>query len=155
MYTAMKTFNKIIIALSMAFALVSCGGKDKGPVVSEAIVAEWHLVKVSGLNTVPQVYVNFASDLSFELYQQVGEGRYRKYDGTYTVTGSLVSGKYSDGEKWGSDYEASFDESDNLVLTAQNGSAEVCTYKKEALSETDKANAILVTKSVEDGPRFL
>lgn len=151
----MKTLNKIIIALSLAFALVSCGGDDKGPVVSDAIVSEWHLVSVSGLNSIPQVYVNFAQDLSFELYQKVGEGRYRKYEGTYTVTGSIVSGKYSDGENWGSDYEASFDEADNLVLTAQNGSEEVCTYKKEALSETDKANAILVTKSVEDGPRFL
>lgn len=151
----MKTLNKIIIALSLAFALVSCGGEDKGPVVSDAIVAEWHLVSVSGLNSVPQVYVNFAQDLTFELYQQVGEGRYRKYDGTYAVAGSLVSGKYSDGEKWGSDYEASFTETGNLVLTAQNGSEEVCTYEEKALSETDKADAIVVTKSVEDGPRFL
>jgi len=65
-----------------------------------------------------------------------------------------VSGVYSDGEKWGSDYQASF-EGENLVLTAQNGSEEVCTYEKKALSETDKADAVLVTKSVEDGPRFL
>lgn len=151
----MKTLNKIIIALSLAFALVSCGGDDKGPVVSDAIVSEWHLVSVSGLNSIPQVYVNFAQDLSFELYQKVGEGRYRKYDGTYAVAGSIVSGKYADGEKWGSEYEASFDEAGNLVLTAQNGSEEVCTYKKEALSDTDKADAIVVTKSVEDGPRFL
>ena len=141
----------------MAFALISCGeeNKDNGPVVSDAIVAEWHLVSVSGLNVLHHVYVNFAQDLSFELYQKIGEGRFRKYEGTYAVTGSLVSGKYSDGEKWGSEYEASFDEAENLVLTAQNGSEEVCTYKKEALSDTDKADAIVVTKSVEDGPRFL
>ena len=152
----MKTFNKIIIALSMAFALISCGeeNKDNGPVVSDAIVAEWHLVSVSGLSVLHHVYVNFAQDLSFELYQKIGEGRFRKYEGTYAVAGSLVSGKYSDGEKWGSDYAASFD-GEKLVLTAQNGSEEVCTYEKRALSETDKAEAILVTRSVEDGPRFL
>lgn len=150
----MKTIFKIILALSVLAAAVSCGEKDNGPAVSEKIVAEWHLVGVSGMTSVPQVYVDFSQDLTFELYQKIGEGRYRKYEGTYTVTGSLVSGQYSDGEKWGSDYKASF-EGDNMVLTAQNGSEEACTYEKKALSDTDKANAVLVTRSIEDGPRFL
>lgn len=142
-----------MLALSVVFCSVSCGGGDKGPQVAEKIVAEWHLVSMSGVSSVPQVYVNFAQDLTFELYQKVGEGRYRKYDGIYTVTGNVVAGKYSDNKSWGSEYDASF-EGENLVLTAKNGSAEVCTYEKKALSETDKADAILVTKSVEDGPRF-
>ncbi len=150
----MKTIFKFILALSVLAAAVSCGEKDNGPSVSEKIVAEWHLVGVSGMTSVPQVYVKFSQDLSFELYQKVGEGRYRKYEGTYTVAGSLVSGTYSDGEKWGSDYNASF-ESENMTLTAQNGSEEACTYEKKALSDSDKADAVLVTKSVEDGPRFL
>ena len=150
----MKTIFKIILALSVLAAAVSCGEKDNGPAVSEKIVAEWHLVGVSGMTSVPQVYVDFSQDLTFELYQKIGEGRYRKYEGTYTVTGSLVSGQYSDGEKWGSDYKASF-EGDNMVLSAQNGSEEACTYEKKALSDTDKANAVLVTRSIEDGPRFL
>lgn len=149
----MKTISKIILALSVFAAAVSCN-KIKGPVVAESIVAEWHLVSVSGQSSAPEVYVNFAQDLSFELYQKIGEGRYRKYTGSYTVTESIVSGTYSDGEKWGSDYEASFD-GENLILTAQNGSTEVCTYEKKALPDTDKAGAVLVTKSVEDGPRFL
>ena len=150
----MKTIFKFILALSVFAASVSCGEKDNGPAVSEKIVAEWHLVNVSGMTSVPQVYVNFSQDLSFELYQKVGEGRYRKYEGTYTVAGSVVSGQYSDGEKWGSDYKASF-EGENMTLTAQNGSEEACTYEKKALSDTDKADAILVTKSAQDGPRFL
>ena len=148
----MKTLSKIILAISVLAAAVSCN-KIKGPVVAESIVAEWHLVSVSGQSSAPEIYVNFAQDLSFELYQKIGEGRYRKYTGSYSVTESLVSGTYSDGEKWGTDYEASFD-GDNLVLTAQNGSAEVCTYEKKALPDTDKADAILVTKSAQDGPRF-
>ena len=149
----MKTISKIILAISVVFASFSCGNPDEGPVVSDKIVAEWHLVSVTGLSSVPEVYVDFAQNLTFELYQKVGEGRYRKYEGTYAVDGSLLSGKYSDGETWGSDYNVSFD-GENLVLTARNGSQEVCTYEKKALSETDKADAVLVTKSVEDGPRF-
>lgn len=150
----MKTIYRIILALSVLLASVACGEKNEGPAVSEKIVAEWHLISVSGMTSAPQVYVDFSQDLSFVLYQKIGEGRFRKYDGTYTVTGSVVSGKYSDGEKWGSDYEASF-EGEKLILTAQNGSSEVCTYEKKALPDTDKAEAILVTRSAQDGPRFL
>ena len=148
----MKTISKVILSLSILLAAVSCN-KIKGPDVAEAIVSKWHLISVSGQSSTPEVYVEFAQDLSFELYQKIGEGRYRKYTGSYTVTESIVSGTYSDGEKWGSDYEASFD-GDKLVMTAQNGSAEVCTYEKKALPDTDKADAILVTKSAQDGPRF-
>ena len=150
----MKTIFRLILALSVLAAAASCGEKDKGPAVSEKIVAEWHLVGVSGMTSVPQVYVDFAQDMSFELYQKVGEGRYRKYEGTYTVAGSVVSGQYSDGEKWGSDYKASF-EGEKMTLTAQNGSEEACTYEKKALPDTDKAEALLVTRSAQDGPRFL
>ena len=150
----MKKIFRLLLILSAVLTAVSCG--TKGPEISTAIVGEWQLVSVSGQTSVPEVYVNFAQDLSFELYQKIGEGRLRKYQGTYTVTETIVSGVYSDGKAWGSDYEASF-EGENLVLTAQNGSAEVCTYKKQALSETDKAGAILVTKSSseEEDSRYL
>lgn len=150
----MKNIYRILLIISAAFIAASCGSKEEGPNVSENIVAEWHLTSVSGMSTVPQVYINFAQDLSFQLYQKVGDGRYRRYDGTYTVASTLLSGKYADGQAWGSNYTVSFD-GDVLVLTADNGSAEVCKYEKKALPETDKAEAILVTKSEEDGPRFL
>lgn len=150
----MKNIYRILLIISAAFLAASCGSKEEGPNVSENIVAEWHLTSVSGMSTVPQVYINFAQDLSFQLYQKIGDGRYRRYDGTYTVASTLLSGKYADGQAWGSNYTVSF-EGDVLVLTADNGSAEVCKYEKKALSETDKAEAILVTKSEEDGPRFL
>ncbi|MBQ2965659.1 MAG: hypothetical protein IJE11_01430 [Bacteroidales bacterium] len=153
----MKKISKILFILSIALFASSCGGsKKKGPEVSTEIVAEWHLTSVSGLaaSAVPDVYIEFGSEMWFELYQKVGDGRYRKFEGFYTVSGSVISGQYSDGEKWGSDYKVSFDDG-KLVMTAQNGSGEVCTYEKKALSETDKADAYVVTRSVEDGPRFL
>lgn len=153
----MKKISQILFVLTIALFASACGGsKDKGPDVASEIVAEWHLVSMSGLSdsAVPQVYVEFTSDMWFELYQKVGDGRYRKYEGYYTVSGSTVTGQYIDGKKWGSDYKVSFEDG-KLVMTAQNGSAEVCTYEKKALSETDKADAYVVTKSVEDGPRFL
>ena len=155
----MKNINKILMLLCVAFLSISCGGKkgSDGPQVSSAIIAEWHLVSVSGIasSAVPQVYISFAADGTFEMYQKVGSVmRYRKYDGTYTVSGNVVAGKYKDGETWGSDYAVSFD-GELLVMTAKNGSEEVCKYEKKALSPSDKANAEVVTKSEEDSRRFL
>ena len=75
------------------------------------------------------VYVSFG-DGTFDLYQKVGEGRYFLYDGTYTLTGNVLSGLYSDGTSWGSDYDISL-ETDSLVLTANNGSGEVSVYTRE------------------------
>ena len=155
----MKTIYKLLMLVCVAFVSLSCGGKkgSDGPQVAGQMVAEWHLVSVSGLSTsaVPQVYINFASDMKFEMYQKVGDVmRYRKYVGTYKVSGNVVTGTYSDGEDWGSEYAVSFD-NELMVMTAQNGSAEVCRYEKKALSASDKANAEVVTKSEEDSRRFL
>lgn len=158
----MKKIFKLLLCLSIISAAVSCGN-ESGPDVSSQIVGEWHLVKMTGLSesATPQIYIDFRSDSSFELYQKVGDVmRYRKYTGTYTVSGSTVSGVYSDGIMWGGDkktgvdYMVSFD-GDLMSMTAQNESGEVCTYEKKALSDSDKADAELVTKSVDEGPRFL
>ena len=151
----MKNLFKLMLALSAVIAFSSCGSTGADPEESGNIVSEWHLISVSGLSSIPQVYVEFGTDLTFELYQKTGtETYYNKYEGTYSVASAVLSGKYSDGEKWGSDYKISFDDG-KLVLTAQNGSEEVCTYENKALTETDKAEAILETKSLENGPRFL
>lgn len=153
----MKNIFKLMLVLSAIATLASCGGnKQEGPEVGTAVVGEWHLLEITGLkpNALPSVYLEFKADKSFEIYQKLGEGRYRKYLGTYNVSGNVLSGKYSDGEDWGSDYAASF-AGENLSLKALNGSEEVCTYEKKSLSDADKSNALLVTKSDESSPRFL
>lgn len=154
----MKNILKLFLLISAAVASVSCGrsGQD-GPQALGKMTGEWHLVSTSGLSDVPPVYVTFSKNLLFEIYQKTGdEVRYTKYEGTYSVKGSVVSGVYSDGETWACDYEVSF-EGNNLVLTAMNGSKEVNTFEKKALSDSDKADARPYTdvRSGESSPRFL
>lgn len=153
----MKNIFKIFSVAVAVLMAAACGPENEGPKVSDAIVAEWHLTDMSGADAsaIPQVYIEFKLDKNFELYQKIGEGRYRKYAGTYTLTDAILSGKYSDGAEWGSSYAVSF-EGEVLVLTAQNGSAEVCKYEKKSLSQSDKDNAAVVTKADdEQEPRFL
>ena len=154
----MNRIIKILIASVLICLAASC---DKAPETDIAIVAEWHLIEMTGMDaaSLPQVYIDFKADKTFEMYQKVGEGRFRKYDGTYLVTESLVTGEYSDGESWGSGYTVSFEGDDDiLVLTADNGSGEVCRYEKaslDPLDQSEKDNADVVTKAALSEGRFL
>ena len=156
----MKKIIRIMIIAALFCAAVSC---KKAPETSTAIVAEWHLVEMTGASALPEVYIDFKADYSFEIYQKVGDVlRYRRYDGTYAVEGELVKGEYSDGEDWGCTYKASF-EADGaiLVLTAletdKSGNVvsegEVCKYTKASLDQKEKDAADVVTRSGEETSR--
>jgi hypothetical protein len=150
----MKKISYIFTALILTLVSVSCK-KDKGPDIATGIVAEWHLVGMTGYEAsqLPSVYVEFKADKSFDMYQKVGDvQRYSRYTGTYAVTGNSMTGEYSDGIKWGGDkrngitYKVSFDGA-VLCLAADNGSGEVCRYEKASLPQGEKDAADMKTKS--------
>lgn len=159
----MKKIIYIVSVLALAAMSVSCK-KDKGPDIASAIVAEWHLIEMTGYeaSAVPEVYMEFKADRTFELYQKVGDVlRYSKYTGTYTVSGNSVTGEYSDGIKWGGDsrngvtYNVTM-EGQVMCMAVQNGSSEICRYEKASLSQSEKDAADLLTKASEDSQeRFL
>ena len=157
-----KAINILIALFSVVVLVASC---EKAPAVSEGIVAEWQLTEMTGYAAadLPEVYVDFKADMTFEIYQKVGDiPRYRKYEGTYVIEGSNVKGEYSDGEKWGCVYRASFEaEGAILVLTAletdKSGNVlsegEVCKYTKASLDQKEKDAADVVTRSGEETSR--
>jgi hypothetical protein len=110
----------------------------------------------AGTSALPEVYIDFKADYSFEIYQKVGEGRFRRYDGTYAVAEDIVTGEYSDGEDWGCSYTASFEaDGEVLVLTAdEKGRGEVCRYEKASLDQKEKDEADVVTKADDSVVRF-
>ena len=127
----MKTLLRVLAVCAVAVLLAaSCGKKDK-----LSVVGCWQLESLETRAAVGDVevdiYVSFASDRSFELYQMIGEGRYRRFTGTYTLTGTVIDGTYSDGSKWGSAYDVSV-EGKTLTLTSRPSDAssgiEVSTY---------------------------
>ncbi len=131
----MIRLKNMIVALAALVALTACGGgKDDMPV---DITGEWNLVNVQtkaatlGGQTV-DVYISFSGDKSFTMYQMIGTGRYRKYSGTWALSGTTLTGKYSDGKQWGSSYEVEL-ASSNSQLTLTSESGEVDTYKKSSI----------------------
>ena len=137
----MKFLKTAALALAVLGACLSCGKKEK----ALDITGEWNLVALEtraasiGDQTV-DVYISFASSGTFEMYQMLGTGRYRKYSGTWTLTGSTLTGKYSDGTQWGSSYEVGRRSEDMLTLSSASG--EIGTYKKSTIPASVRGDAL-------------
>ncbi len=132
--------KRLLYTILVAMALVGTGcGEDK-PVESimPKIFGEWHC---TAEEFSAEAYVAFNEDGTFELYQQVGEGRYRFYDGTWYTNGMTLIGAYSDNSPWGSQYGVAIPNPDTMVLTALNGSNEVMTYVRTVIPESIKENS--------------
>ena len=104
------------------------------------IVGEWHFASEK-YDT--DVYVAFTADESFDLYQKVGEGRYRHYRGSWAIDKNILSGTYSDGTPWGSSYKMTFNGTDAMTLTAQNGSEDTADYVRESVPASVKDDVVV------------
>lgn len=139
----MKRFFSI--AALMLLCLVTTGCPEKPVEQPLNVVGEWHLSQIStkasiGGQTV-DVYVAFNEGGSFEMYQMLGTGRYRKFTGKWSLLETVLSGSYDGGGKWASDYNVTMDEGrTTLTLTTLDGS-ETDTYRKQAIPEDVKNNA--------------
>ena len=132
--------------IALAILLVATAGCKKTPKPDPvpSCVGEWQLSQietksVSYAGQTVDVYVSFLEEGTFELYQMVGQGRFRKYTGSWSLDGSVLSGTYSNKKAWGSTYQVS-GENGTLVLTSEK-SGEVDTYRKTSIPESVKAEA--------------
>lgn len=96
------------------------------------------------------------------LYQKIGEGAYRIYNGTYTLTtgttadgvsGYILSGEYNDGTPWGADYLVESSSNDVMTLTA-GGVTETYTRVTGGIPEEVKSSAVTVRSADTEEVRF-
>ena len=135
----MKKLLYILAAMAM-FIATGCNKEENKTDYRTAIIGAWHCAPA---DMEVDVYVEFAEEGDFSLYQQVGEGRYRKYTGSWTCEGDILSGTYADGTPWGSSYQLQLN-ADTLTMTALNGSGEVVTYVKGSVPDEVTKDSIEV-----------
>ncbi len=139
----------------MAGFLSACS--EKSVVIDSPIVGEWHLE--TWMSETPEdfdVYISFRENGSFEMYQKVETPTFVRYEGSYSVSGSVVSGIYSDGMPWSTSYTFTLSDGNNsLTMVSDTPGAETGVYSRTTIPE-DVLNSIgLKSLSVEDVPRFL
>ena len=160
-----RTMKRIIYFIFAAMLLISCGGDKNegggtteptpGPgtdpepevTLADLICREWHS---TSLPIDADIYIDLKNDFKFELYQQIGEGAYRLYRGTWNVEEDILMGKYNDGESWAASYTVSLD-GNKMTLTSKNDAAEVSKYEAKSIPENVKSGCEVVVKSIESG----
>jgi hypothetical protein len=138
--------KKLLYILTAVAILASCGEKPGTgkQTLEQKICTEWHSTQlpVNG-----DIYIDFNEDKTFELYQQIGEGAYRLYRGTWNLERDLLTGRYNDGEDWASAYTVVVADK-TLTLTSSNDAAEVSTYEKASIPTQVKQTCETVVKSL-------
>ena len=139
--------KRLIYIFSALVLLASCGknNDDNKPelTLEQQLVGQWHSVSNS---LEADLYIDFQEGKTFELYQQIGEGAHRLYRGTWNLEGTLLTGKYNDGEDWAAAYQVEMREG-QLVLTSNNDTAEKSTYKKSEIPAEVKETCEVIVKS--------
>ena len=121
---------RMILMLIISLVMVSC--KEEKPKVLD-ITGQWELADIVDTKSVQigsetvEIYIDFKADNTFELWQKLGEGRHRKHKGTWTLTESVLTGKYSDGKAWGASYEVSIEDG-TLVISEQKAGMQTYIY---------------------------
>ena len=102
--------------------MAGCGGKDKK---EEKIDYDgWMLTRWNGSSDLEgAVYLQLNEDMTFALYQSIDAPGYRKFTGTYTNEGQVLSGTYSSGTPWESSYEIEKRTETELQLRSQKNDA--------------------------------
>lgn len=140
----MKRIFAVFFALML---LASCGknGEDNKLelTLEEQLIGQWHSVS-NALEA--DLYIDFQEGKTFELYQQIGEGAHRLYRGTWNLEGTLLTGKYNDGEDWAAAYQVEMREK-QLILTSNNDTAEKSTYEKAEIPAEVKETCEVIVKS--------
>lgn len=132
----------------IAAVLLMTTGCDKMGNLEEQIIGDWHSTSIS---VDGDIYLSFAEDNTYEMYQKIGDGAYRLYRGTWNIAEGVLTGKYNDGEDWAAAYDASIDKA-VLTLVSRNEAAEVSVYASCEIPQEVKTGCEVVVKS--DGGGF-
>ena len=127
----MRRLHILILILS---AMLMMGCKKEKPAKLN-ITGTWELMDITtkaaqiGEETV-EVVITFNADKTFSLSQMLGQGRPVEYSGTWSLEGTKLSGKYSDGKTWGTTYQVAL-KGTVLTMTPEKEGAESYVYHKK------------------------
>ncbi|MBR3827584.1 MAG: lipocalin family protein [Alistipes sp.] len=130
----MRRLIYAMVALAIVGLAAGCNKnkEDEGPKGDNRdmrLVGSWHCT-AEEFST--EVYVAFTEDGAFDLYQRLGEGRYRFYDGTWQYDGTTLTGTYSDATAWGDSYTVAYLDDNTMTLTTTL-TEETMTYTREEI----------------------
>lgn len=142
----MKTIiNKILLVAAAVLVFASCTKSEEAAV--KKIAGDWYY-ETTESDTPIQVYVSLSKDMTFELYQKIGEGAFRRRTGTYTYDGTIIDGVYSDKTAWKEAKSVTVD-GDVLVMVGLE-TGETVSYVRKLVPATVRHHYSDALKSIAD-----
>lgn len=143
----MKNLKIWSLLLMAAMVMVGCGNENDTPNNPqtgslEGLDKEWCILTWDGVDAPFKVYIDFNSDNTYDMYQQVESLYFEHFSGNYTVSGDILTGTYSDGSNWACGYKASVSEDGmTLTLKSQEDKSITSVYASTVIPEEVKAEA--------------
>lgn len=131
--------KKYIYIVLLVFLCASCKkSKPEVPVVplSEQIVGTWELCDIEVTKAailgdeIVDITIVFSESNTFIIEQMLGSGRPVTYTGAWSMIDDVISGTYSDGNKWASDYKVSIDEDMLTLIPSVENVSEAQMYRR-------------------------
>ena len=142
----MKTIiNKILLVAAAVLVFASCTKSEEAAV--KKIAGDWYY-ETTESDTPIQVYVSLSKDMTFELYQKIGEGAFRRRTGTYTYDGTIIDGIYSDKTAWKEAKSVTVDGDVLVMVGVETG--ETISYVRKLVPATVRYHYSDALKSVAD-----
>ena len=134
-----------------ALLIAGCGNKEEKKSLAEQLVGDWHSTSLTMSDAYTysgEVYIGFSADNTFELYQKVGEGAFRRRTGTYTFDGTIIDGVYSDKTTWKEAKSVTVDGDVLVMVGVETG--EAISYIRKLVPATVRHHYSDALKSVAD-----
>ena len=142
----MKTIiNKILLVAAAVLVFASCTKSEEAAV--KKIAGDWYYETTESATPI-QVYVSLSKDMTFELYQKIGDGAFRRRVGTYTFDGTIIDGVYSDKTTWKEAKSVTVDGDVLVMVGVETG--ESITYVRKLVPATVRYHYSDALKSVAD-----
>ena len=130
--------KKRVLMFVMASAMLFTGcKKEESSDLSDVLVGEWTLemyvpaTKGAMIGSEPvSILISFYENKRFKLEQKVGQAFTEYFDGTWSLDGTVLSGIYSDNKPWGSKYDISFRDNNNVLEMKTVATQESYIYQR-------------------------
>lgn len=141
----MKSIKILSLVIIAALTLVGCNKENDGKQnkeLQQKLANEWCIATWNGEESPARIYIDFNADGSYDMYQQAYTLTYVHFNGTYNLSGDIVTGTYADGSNWKCGYKASISaDGTTLTLDSQEDVSITSVYNLTVIPEEVKAEA--------------
>ena len=136
--------KKILYIIALAVLTLSgCNKEPQGNNPASALCGEWQSL-TSGTDVA--IYLSFAANGEFNLYQNLKGTGYEIFRGKWSLEDNLLSGEYNDGESWAYSYTIMYHD-EFLTLTTTGDETAEYTFIRTKIPNIIKETGNVIVKS--------